>query len=506
MRWRALPRASALALAVVAAAPTGAWAAGISAARFGGEHGHPTTSNPTAIYYNPAGIALARGTHIFLDASLALRSVEYDRPVSMISNQGVSQDALAANSGGASVFNPLVGPFAGVSSDFGTDWISAGVAWYYPFGGQSIWDQNSDFDGDSRFPGAVDGTQRWYSIDGTIRSMYLTGALAFNIRDWNLSIGVSGSAIRSEVNTIRARNTDGSDDLTADGTDDGPLKEGRSQIDVSGWQGGFGVGLIWQPLPDELWLGLSYQSQPGVSGGMTLKGTLQNALSTGPASKTDVELQQAMPDVVRFGTRYRPFADWEFRLFGDYTRWSVLDRQCLRQTGVPRDDNGNVIAGPQSCNFGGLDDARSNPGGVTFRAEKTTVDGQEFDTTPATQHLVRKWVDSFGLRLGASYWAIPELEIYLGLGFDSNAIPDETLDPAITDADKVSVAAGTRWQIVENLGMAFTFTQLIYFERDTAGRAINNQFPTGINTRQPGNGGVYNQMISVFNLYADISF
>src|SRR5688572_8894505 len=57
-----------------------AHASGISTARFGGEHGHPTTDNATAIYYNPAGIALSKGTHIFVDATLALRWASYTRP------------------------------------------------------------------------------------------------------------------------------------------------------------------------------------------------------------------------------------------------------------------------------------------------------------------------------------------------------------------------------------------------------------------------------------------
>ena len=50
-----------------------AHASGFASARFGGEHGHPTTDNATAIYYNPAGIALSKGTHIFVDATTALR-------------------------------------------------------------------------------------------------------------------------------------------------------------------------------------------------------------------------------------------------------------------------------------------------------------------------------------------------------------------------------------------------------------------------------------------------
>lgn len=469
------------AVAMCQAAP--AQAGGFAAARFGGEHGHPTTSNPTAIYYNPAGLALSEGTHIFLDASLALRSVSYDRPLSQINSQGVSQLALSANSGESTLFNPITAPFAGISSDFGTDFITAGIAWYYPFGGTSVWDSNSDFDGGA-FPGASDGTQRWYSIDGIIRSMYITGAVAFNIRQWNLSIGVSGSAIRSEVHTLRARNGDGTDDLTSGGGDGDPLKEGRSEVDVNGWNGGFAVGVIWEPKPDTLWLGFSYTSQPGVSGEMSLEGKLRNALTTGDPETTDVEFRYQLPDIVRFGARIRPMDDWEFRFFGDYTRWSVFDRMCLL--------NKNVA--DRNCSYSGMDNALNNPGGVKPNESASGV----------VQHLPRKWQDTFGLRVGASWWVIPELETYLGAGYDSNAIPDQTLDPALTDADKVTLSLGARWQIVENFAMATTFTQVLYFERDTSDSAINNQF-TG-NTRQPGNGGVYNQSISLINLYADISF
>src|SRR5690606_33164148 len=126
-------------------------------------------------------------------------------------------------------------PFAGASSDFGTKFFSAGAAVYFPFGGQSRWDLNDKYKGSQEYPGAVDGVQRWHTIDGKLRSMYISGAVAFNIAKIGLSIGLSGSAIKSEIDSIRARNSDGTDDLSlADGT----LKEGRSWLKASGWQAG----------------------------------------------------------------------------------------------------------------------------------------------------------------------------------------------------------------------------------------------------------------------------
>ena len=59
MRARFLLWLSLTALAALLGA--GLWAnqadaSGISVARFGGEHGHPTGTNPSTIYYNPGAI------------------------------------------------------------------------------------------------------------------------------------------------------------------------------------------------------------------------------------------------------------------------------------------------------------------------------------------------------------------------------------------------------------------------------------------------------------------
>src|SRR3569832_226417 len=46
---------------------------GISAAEFGGEHGNVVTTEPTALYFNPAGMALSSGTHIYVSGVLGVR-------------------------------------------------------------------------------------------------------------------------------------------------------------------------------------------------------------------------------------------------------------------------------------------------------------------------------------------------------------------------------------------------------------------------------------------------
>lgn len=475
--------AGVLTAGLVAGASATASASGLSAARFGGEHGHPTTDNPTAIYYNPAGIGLSDGTHVFVDVTTALRWASYDRPGTpdVVNSQASLDMAPGANDGKATLFNAIASPFIGASSDFGTDFIYAGAAVYFPFGGSAVWDKNPLYVGNETFPGAQDGVQRWYSIDGSIRSMYVSTAVAFNIRKIGLTLGVSGSAILSSVNTIRARNTNGTDDLL---DPSGNLLEGRSAVDVSGWQGGFSIGAVYNLLKkDMLWIGASYTSQPNVTGGMTLDGTLSNALARSEPTTTEVELTQTLPDIIRFGLRYRPTEKVELRLFGDYTRWSVFDRQCVLNKEDP----------DRNCDFDNVDSALDDPENFGGNAHPSVV-----------QHLPRYWRDGGGVRLGASYWFLPQLEGYIGGGYDSTAVPLETLDPALMDMHKATLSVGARWQMHKRIGVALTSTQVFYQTTNTKGENALNIFQPP--TRQPSAEGEYKQFLQLFNVYVDVKF
>jgi long-chain fatty acid transport protein len=105
-------------------------------------------------------------------------------------------------------------------------------------------------------------------------------------------------------------------------------------------------------------------------------GTLTNNFG-GQISEDDVELHQDLPDVYRLGIRGRPAKDIELRLFGDFTRWSQMERQCA-----------------------------------------------------VLQNQPRNWNDTFGVRAGASLWTNKATELLAGAGYSSNAVPDETLERA----------------------------------------------------------------------------
>ncbi len=471
-----------LIVATTAAAALGgsldAAASGLSTARFGGEHGHPTTDNPTAIYYNPAGIGLSEGINVFVDGNLAWRIATYERPAvcppttepsacdATPSNNeyGEASDAIGANYGKAALTNVVAAPMVGATANIplGSDYrLGFGAGFFVPFGGTSSWDRNEAFDDHPRFPGARDGVNRWWSIDGTLRSMFLSGALSFSIHEL-VHLGLSGGVAFSEVNTVRAKVLDNSNNLA---------REGRAWVDASDVNAHLGLGIVVTPFKnDELRLGLSYQMPVGF-GGITMEGTLSIHDGTpGGVSESEVELHHVWPDVFRLGAAYKPLTELELRLFGDVTRWSLFEDQCITAVGAEacRDGDGNLA--PE-----------------------------------VILNIPRDWDVGVSVRAGASYWVHDDVELFLGVGYDSNAVPDETLEPALTDFDDVSVALGARLRATDWWALAISYTQIFYVPRDTTSTS-KTAAPPDPKSLGPDAGGTYQQALGFANLNMQFSF
>jgi long-chain fatty acid transport protein len=468
------------ALASLLVAPTAAMAGGFTTARFGGENATPTADQVTAIYYNPAALALGRGTRVYLEGFFALRRASYDRPSSAIDNRisstenraGTPNEAVGANTGEATLSNLIVSPFLGVASDLGVDNLGVGLAFYVPFGGQSSWDKVSSFEGDPRYPGAVDGSQRWSTIEGELRAMYVSAAGSYYLPGPRLSFGASLSFVRQETDTVRARTAAGTDDLVA-GDD---VIEGRSHIDVAGNSVAAGVGVLWQPV-DDLWVGLSYQSQPGF-GETGQKGTLTNKFGAGNPNTSDVELRQTLPDVVRAGLRYRIAPRVEGRLSADFQRWSAFENQCLLDATNP----------DRNC---------------ALNADGSQAEGAE----GIVVNIPRHWKNTFGVRAGASYWLTPALELAAGASFDTSAVPSKYIDPSLMDMTKVIAHAGVRYALLDGrLMLDATFNNVFYFSRDIAPRERNSDGTTDgflAPSRLPDFAGTYKLNVFYANLAAE---
>ena len=443
-------------------------------ARFGGEHGHAASDHPTSVYYNPAGLARGVGTRVYLEGLFAYRTATYDRPVGAVdqviedgeTGSGTPSDALEANAGRAELSNVIATPFAGIVSDFGIQNLGVGLAVYVPFGGSTNWSQNDTF-ADSAYAGAVDGVQRWHVIEGEQRSLYLTAGGAYHIEAADVTVGLGLNVVRNDISTIRARTANGTDHMVSG---NGEIFEGRSVIEVDNTTLSLGVGAMWDPL-DELTVGLSYQSSPGF-GRTGLSGTLTNQFGTSAPSTVNVVLEQTLPDIARIGAAYRlPRA--ELRVAGDWQRWSVFDNQCLVQ-----DQSGTRC---ELTEAGAVNEAAGGEGVVV--------------------NIPRDFRDTFGVRLGGSYWVNPPAEVFLSLAYDSNAVPDETLEPTVIDMNKVVANGGLRYTLPnERLAVMGSLSQVFYANRttdprprDEAGAPLAPDAPS----RNPDGAGAYSQSITI---------
>jgi long-chain fatty acid transport protein len=463
--------ASAVAVVVIPLFVTPAHAAGIAVARFGGEHGTPTTGDPTAIYYNPAGLAFTKGTNVYVEGLIALRSLTYNRAAGAIDNvltpgetgPGTPQGlGVQANSGEASLFNPVISPFIGVASNLGVENLGVAVGFYTPFGGTSVWKDNEQFRGNTQFPGAVDGQQRWHNIEGTIRSSYITAAGAYQIPSAKLSFGLGLNVVLSQISTVRARNVDGTDHLVSAS---GSVQEGRSFLDVKSTGFSIGAGVIYEPTP-ELRIGLSYQSQPNF-GDMKLTGTIDNKLATAPATQGDAEVVQQMPDVIRLGVQYQASEQLQLRFWGDFTRWSVFDKQCIMDAAIEGrsceiDEDGAVVAGSSGI----------------------------------IANIPRYWKNTFGLRASGSWNFTKDLELNGGFGYDGNAVPDKTMESSLPDMTKLTVSVGSRIGLLDGaMDIVLGFTQVIYLSR-----SLDPMAPLEAPSTVPDGAGEYKQWVSVFTV------
>jgi len=457
--------------------PSVASASGFLVARFGGEQGHPTSSHPSAIYFNPAGLSLNSGTRVYVEGLFGTRSANYTRPTEAIdtvinegdSSAGTPTNVSSANSGKATLSDLFAAPFAAVVSDLGIKNLGVAAGVYVPFGGSASWNQNSEYSDNNAYPGAVDGVQRWSSIEGKIQSLYVTLAGSYYIPKLRLSIGAGLNVVSTSVENIRARNASGTDDLVSS---NGTMQEGRALVDVSNTALSVGAGVIWRPT-DAVSVGVSYQSRPNF-GTTNLKGTLQTKLSLASPSTSDIALRWPLPDVVRAGVAFRPTRRSEVRVFGDFTRWSVLDNHCAMTM--------------ETAEMGCLldEEGRVDPNGASVAF-----------------NIPRRWEDTFGLRAGGSYWLNAEREVFVGLGYDGNAIPDTTIGPDIPDSKKMTASIGGRVLLTPELRLSATFTQVIYFEREVE---LRDESPFEGLSRLPDHAGSYQQSVSLFNMGVEYMF
>jgi long-chain fatty acid transport protein len=451
-----------------------AWAArdasasGFATQHFGGEQGNVVTTNPTALYYNPAGIAFSEGIHLYLDGNIAIRHATWDHVAPPLL-PGDSPKSQAGDSGQAHLLNVFGGPTMAATGKFGNFAFGAGL--FVPFAGRVNW---ADGDNpDPSLPLSAGGAQRWHMIDAQLTFLQVSVGAAYKLGP--VALGITGNLMNSQITEDQAQTQAGNIDSRF---------EGRAHLDVSGWNGSYGVGLMAEPWKNHLWLGASYQAQPGL-GPQTLKGSF--TLASGPdpyypqlgTLTENVDFHQALPDIFRAGIRVRPIQTLEFRVFGDWTRWSKMAQQCI-----------NTNANNDICKVDKYGNAAVPP------------------TTTVVSNIPRNWKDTYGGHLGASYWLKPEIELFVGGGYETAASPDATMEPGSMDANNLQIALGGRFYVLDYFYLGVGYTQIQFLDRTVTNSQLStvNGNAVSVPTFQQDGNGTYTQWIGVVDVNLEKQF
>ena len=253
-----------------------------------------TADNPSAIYYNPAGITQLEGGN--------LRSGIYG----IYLDPTFSPPSSAPNNDNTYHINKK---FAAVPQTFYTytpkdSPLSFGLGVYAPYGGSISWPQDTGF--------------RTVATEGKLTYLTFNPVAALKLAP-NLSIGAG-----LMVNYV---NMD--------------LEQGLRPFQMplinyfhfkgDGWSVGYNLGLLWQP-HEKVSIGATFRSSATV----TLNGHTEfEQQPLIQPTRLPAQADFTFPLTAVFGISYRPTPKWNLEFDADYTDWSSFGTTTIRQQGTP---------------------------------------------------------------------------------------------------------------------------------------------------------------------------
>ncbi len=468
-------------------------AASLDLLEVGGAWGTPAATNPSALWWNPAGLAVRGGTQIYAEGAPTFGGLKADRANPDYGELGGFEGFPSTyDYGGEERFSSLaVVPFLGVSSDFGLKGLGVGLGLYVPTGKAAATDEEW-------------GPNRFAAREGNIRAAHLSLGASYRIAEL-VSLGVSGSVVdsswygKSDASTLP--------DLvwSVDNYLVGPLPEWYQDglmedpdysttltlggLDADGGHGAltdrtytFGAGVYVTPIEK---LGISVAYNQGVKlsheGDMTFQFQCPpDADTNGQAAATDgglcdttiqgtTTLSYQLPSRLHLGVALTPTERVRLELMGAWVGWSVFQDYTIAPlvppTAIPAPVQGGEIGSAAILNRERL--------------------------------LARGAKDSFWVGFDGKVDVLDELTVGGRLTFDKAAIPTEYVTASNIDADTLIVQATTQYRPVEKLGLGLSYS----YAASGAREVTNSVFSQDIARADPTSGEFYDADDAVDRTY-----
>lgn len=243
-----------------------------------------TADNPSAIYYNPAGITQLEGQNLSLGSYFISTDVHYD---SFTGESASTKTSFQAVPQIYYTFSPKDSPF------------SYGLGVYAPYG------LGIDYDKDTPFSTVAE--------KGKILYATLNPVIAYEVNS-TLSVAAGLTLNYSEASLQRRI---------------GLVPNDEFEFEGNGFALGFNLGALWNPIPE--WsFGLNFRSPTKVEYSGT---SIAEPFSTTSKTTTDLDY----PMYIVGGVSYRPNDKWNFEFNLDWTDWdSVNDARFVGTFGGPQ--------------------------------------------------------------------------------------------------------------------------------------------------------------------------
>ena len=375
-----------------------------------------TADDPSAIFYNVAGIAYQRETKAMTGATWITFNAEFESdpladfpggdPEATIPGTGVREFYEDHNFVLPNTY--LVIPI-GKNSTFGIGQFTA-------FGLRTDWENRDSFSG------------RFISQDANLKTVSIQPSFAMKSSSGKFALGV-GIEYRGATVSLD-RNVPGFNPFTNRFID---VAHVRLESDVDD-DIGFNVGLLFAP-NDDWRIGLSHRTAQDIEFSGTATFTqiptgnpqLDGIIGAGLPPNQPISLTLPFPSISHFGIANTSVPDWTIELDVVRMSWSRFD---------------TLLA--------------------------------EFETTPAANLMVEEnWKDVFSYRIGAAREVSDNWDLYLGAVYDENPQPTEAVSPILPDSDRAGVSIGFGFE-GDHWSLAVTEFYLKFQERSTEGRSQDN--------------------------------
>jgi long-chain fatty acid transport protein len=252
-----------------------------------------TADNPSAIYYNPAGLTQLNGNNL----RAGLYALYYDptyQPPASANNAGNTYHVKNQYAFAPQLF---------ISSRLLETPVSFGLGVYAPYGGAISWPSGTGF--------------RTVGTQSSLTYIRVNPVVAVKLGD-GFSFGAGLM--------VDYANIDLEQGLRPNST-----FVNYFHFNGDGYSVGYNAGLLWQPV-EKISVGATFRSQTS----FTMNGNTSMAqFPTIPSTSLPASMDLTFPLTAVAGLSYRPTPRWNLEFDADYTDWSSFGKTSIKQQGVP---------------------------------------------------------------------------------------------------------------------------------------------------------------------------